>query len=256
MSGYFQRLMNRGAGAETLIHPLSRLPYAAAPESEPLDDGGELATAPRAWERQQGDERAEGSAAVAAPEPDHGVLAALLRPPAPGMSSDATKEQSDAALLPEASPPLIRTVVLGEGIVSVPREAPSMPIAQAVEAQPAVSQQPPLKRVEEHPVNEVSESFRLMTPRILANAVAPFGSPPESRAGRVQATHASLKNRPSSYTLKNQPGMSAEPEVHVNIGRIEVTAVTEAPAQRRAAIPRKPAMSLDDYLARRQRREP
>jgi hypothetical protein len=49
---------------------------------------------------------------------------------------------------------------------------------------------------------------------------------------------------------------AAEPPVHVTIGYIEVTAVTTTPTQRRAAIPRKPAMSLDDYLARRQRREP
>ena len=228
MSGYFQRLMNRGASADVLIHPLSRLPYAAASESEPLGDRGEFATALRAG-------RAEGPAAVAAPGPHHEV---------------------PAALAPELSPPSIRTFVLGERIASVSRKVPSMPVAQAVEAQTAVSQQPPLERVEEHQVNEVSESFRLMTPRTLANAVAPFESPPESGAGRVQAAHPGLKNRPSVRTQKNQSGMSAAPEVHVTIGRIEVTAVTSVPAQRRAAIPRKPAMSLDDYLARRQRREP
>jgi len=47
----------------------------------------------------------------------------------------------------------------------------------------------------------------------------------------------------------------SEPPVQVTIGRIEVTAVTAAPAQRRVVTPRKPAMSLDDYLARRQRGE-
>ena len=250
MSGYFQRLMNRGAG--TLIHPLSRLPYAAAPESEPLGDSGELATAPRAWEQPQSAGRAEGSAAVAAPAPHHEVPAALLRPPAPRMSSDATAEQSDATLAPEVSPPLIRTFVLGTGVTSVPRKVPSMPVAQAVEAQTAVSQQPPLERVEEYQVNEVSESFRLMTPRTLANAVAPFESPPESGAGRVQATHPGLKNRPSVRTPKNQPGMSAAPEVHVSIGRIEVTAVqAPTPTKGKSTIGRK-AMSLDAYLAKRQ----
>ena len=235
MSGYFQRLMNRRAGTDALIHPLSRLPYAAIPESEPLGDSGELATAPRAWEQPQNIGPAEGPAAVAAHGPHHEV---------------------PAALAPELSPPSIRTFVLGERIASVSRKAPSMPVAQAVEAQTAVSQQPPLERVEEHQVNEVSESFRMMTPRTLANAVAPFESPPESGAGRVQAAHPGLKNRPSVRTQKNQSGMSAAPEVHVTIGRIEVTAVTSAPAHWRAAISRKPAMSLDDYLARRQRREP
>ncbi len=223
MSGYFQRLMNRGASADVLIHPLSRLPYAAASESEPLGDRGEFATALRAG-------RAEGPAAVAAPAP---------------------QQEAHAALLPEVSPPRIRTCVLKEGVASLAHKAPSLPVAET-----ALSQQPPVERVEEHQMNEASESFRLMTPHTSVNAVAPFGSPPESEAGRVQVAHPGLKSRPSVRTPKNQLGMSAAPEVHVTIGRIEVTAVTSVPAQRRAAIPRKPAMSLDDYLARRQRREP
>jgi hypothetical protein len=49
--------------------------------------------------------------------------------------------------------------------------------------------------------------------------------------------------------------VDVEPPVHVTIGRIEVTARTAAPAPRRVSAPRKPAMSLDDYLARRQRGE-
>ena len=40
-------------------------------------------------------------------------------------------------------------------------------------------------------------------------------------------------------------------EVHVNIGRIEVTAVQEAPPPRRPAPRTAKAMSLDEYLARR-----
>lgn len=41
-------------------------------------------------------------------------------------------------------------------------------------------------------------------------------------------------------------------EVHVTIGRIEVTAVQEAPAQRPAPRRRNAPMSLDEYIARRQ----
>lgn len=47
----------------------------------------------------------------------------------------------------------------------------------------------------------------------------------------------------------------AESPVHVTIGRIEVTALTQAAPAKRAPAPRKPAMSLDDYLSRRQRGE-
>jgi hypothetical protein len=45
------------------------------------------------------------------------------------------------------------------------------------------------------------------------------------------------------------------PPVQVTIGRIEVTALTQAAPAKRPAAPRKPAMSLDDYLARRQGRQ-
>lgn len=48
---------------------------------------------------------------------------------------------------------------------------------------------------------------------------------------------------------------AAEPPIEVTIGRIEVTAVQQSAPAKRAPAPRKPAMSLDDYLARRQRRQ-
>jgi hypothetical protein len=54
--------------------------------------------------------------------------------------------------------------------------------------------------------------------------------------------------------LLREPADSESP-VHVTIGRIEVTAVSAAPVPRRAAMARKPSMSLDDYLTRRQRGE-
>ncbi len=44
----------------------------------------------------------------------------------------------------------------------------------------------------------------------------------------------------------------SEPPIEVTIGSIEVTAVTAAPAPKRKAAVRQPAMSLQDYLTRRQ----
>lgn len=46
-----------------------------------------------------------------------------------------------------------------------------------------------------------------------------------------------------------------EAPVHVTIGRIEVTAVTQTAPAKRASVAPGPSMSLEDYLARRQRRE-
>jgi hypothetical protein len=55
--------------------------------------------------------------------------------------------------------------------------------------------------------------------------------------------------------LQSRTMDAAEPPIHVTIGRIEVTAMTQAAPAKRLTAPGKPAMSLDDYLARRQRRE-
>lgn len=45
---------------------------------------------------------------------------------------------------------------------------------------------------------------------------------------------------------------STQPQVEVTIGRIEVTAVSAAPDRKRKPEPRRPAMSLEEYLTRRQ----
>lgn len=59
---------------------------------------------------------------------------------------------------------------------------------------------------------------------------------------------------PRRATLIRERTMDAsEPPVQVTIGRIEVTAATAAAPPKRAPVAPKPSMSLDDYLARRQR---
>jgi hypothetical protein len=84
--------------------------------------------------------------------------------------------------------------------------------------------------------------LRLVTTQAMkAAAVPPRLEPQVSNSREVEA--------------RARESAAPEPPVQVTIGRIEVTAVTAAPTQRRAATPRKPAMSLDDYLARRQRGE-
>ena len=56
--------------------------------------------------------------------------------------------------------------------------------------------------------------------------------------------------------VHEQEHHAGEAPVHVTIGRIEVTAVTQPVPPKRSTEARKPSMSLDDYLARRQRRQP
>jgi hypothetical protein len=53
---------------------------------------------------------------------------------------------------------------------------------------------------------------------------------------------------------RREPVRDAAPTIHVTIGRVDVRAVMpQAPAQRTESAPRPPALSLEDYLAQRNR---
>jgi hypothetical protein len=56
----------------------------------------------------------------------------------------------------------------------------------------------------------------------------------------------------TTYASENENARRADStEVHVSIGRIEVTAVTASPAPKRKTAASKKPMSLDEYLAKR-----
>jgi hypothetical protein len=73
-------------------------------------------------------------------------------------------------------------------------------------------------------------------------AAKPVTSPPQTSIGR----------KPAEAQTKLVSPVSTAPEIHVTIGRIEVRAINSpAPVQ---APPRKPELSLDDYLRTRNQR--
>ncbi len=75
----------------------------------------------------------------------------------------------------------------------------------------------------------------------------PLLAPTHASAAHFDATTPALSERAAMQT-------ETEPtEVHVHIGRVEVTAVPESSPTRPARRPRREPMSLDDYLAQRQR---
>ena len=103
---------------------------------------------------------------------------------------------------------------------------------------------------------DTTETFRLMSPQARARSpdsaaltpgLAPafsLAAPPDVTQARLQAAQLALPAGPRTQQAKT--------EVHVSIGRIEVTAwPTPAPAKR-AAPSRGKTMSLDEYLRQRQ----
>lgn len=269
MSGYFQRLMARGAGSGDEVHPLSRLPFAGMATAELLGGSGEFTATPRSWDQPQPAGHPERNLTVAEiPASRSEPPAALLRPPAPKISNAATVEEPAAAPAPQIPPLLIQTHALGVETASVRRPPsimpaaptsmrrppPIIPAAPAARSQSIVMQQPPMERAAARDADEASDSFRLMAPasrRLARDAIPSPGFSPTAGAGRVQAANPTLPARPS---VRSQPerAQAEANEVHVSIGRIEITAMQmPAPPKRKSAA--KPPRSLDDYLAQRGR---
>jgi hypothetical protein len=90
-----------------------------------------------------------------------------------------------------------------------------------------------------------------------SDSVAPFDREP-SLLIPLAAPHPAAAPATTRWPAMTNPAIHAatggEPsEVHVHIGRIEVSAVHEAAPARRPPAPRPPPMSLDAYLAKRGR---
>ena len=83
-----------------------------------------------------------------------------------------------------------------------------------------------------------------MIPRLVTQENAPVQA--------ITAPPSLITELRAEGRANQMPQDSAEPPIQVTIGSIEVTAVAAAPAAKRQPAARQPAMSLQDYLARRQ----
>jgi hypothetical protein len=264
MSGLLQRLA-REAFAQQLpaIHPLARPRY-APPAAPPV---------PAEW---PGPGTAEQSLV------ERRNLTPVARPRStqmtgqPRQTVDALPEGDIAAeTVPRRAEPAIAVnppdggdVRTADGDVSpdpphVTRHAGAVQAQGAIPDFPRVppaglGDLPPPRPMDPNPLQSVSP----LLPEAPAHArvgrtpdSAPAG--PLPRAGVPEPLLASAP--PPTRPRTNRPSPTAplvapEPsEVHVHIGRIEVTALQEAPVAKKAAKPLRPPMSLEQYLAKRDR---
>ena len=255
MSGLFLRLAAQATGQRgTMLHSPARLPYQSLPERpQPTP---EFATAPPSRTDRQPLQVPTDSAqrvTPAAPPTRHAPsgrlqeqaekvtqeewIAPLPRPgvtihaePA-GLSGRAPEKHAEirgpaalSALLPPQSPDDLSTPV---PLAQVPAELPLQPAAQ-----------PSVLPANGSEVGAVPE-------RTLDKLVLPLPLLPASPPGAAPAPAASASASASALPTREPD------EVHIHIGRIEVTAIQESrPASkpsRKGAAP----LSLDDYLARR-----
>lgn len=175
--------------------------------------------------RQRVEEGAATAAAPAAPR-----SASLTAVPVAGAPERRSAEPSarPAAADPSPSPrEPARAPVRATGSARSPRAAP--PSEAPATPQAAAPAAPHARVVETHVVERGGGDPRQTAQLPVRAGWRPRASAEETAAGALSRE-------------------SAEPIVHVHIGRIEVRAPA-APERRRAPRPREPRLSLDDYLA-------
>jgi hypothetical protein len=235
MSGFLSHLAARGIGQAGSVHSAARLPYAsplglAEAASEALAPSPALQSLPHGAPPQ---ELAPGPAPA---RPDGVGAGAASRTPMP--ASALLRPASILAPTPEIAPsrddPDAREAahtIDGGRALRAPADSPTgaipLPIvpgaARRAEAAPTSDEGPlPLRRIQP----------------LLPPQQGPNGTALLKGAARAQGAAGRM---PVEETT----------EVHVSIGRIEVTAVHEAPPPKRAPARSQRALSLEEYLARR-----
>jgi hypothetical protein len=271
VKGLLHRLAAHAAGATAAVRSDARLPFGRPSHgSDPGSDLGRDATAEQSFAMDVGVPAPDASAVFARPRDGlagdtPAALTPMLDPPprrlrtspADTSSSEASDTRSDA------HPRL--------GDASTPSSNPNPPLGPAPD--------PPRRLVDSTPADPGHASHRARSTTESAETAERSRAAPTPEALRSDVESRSAREpslliplavpHPAAPPAIAAPAItrwlgttnptphavaSAEPsEVHIHIGRIEVTAMHEAAPPRRPPAPRPPPMSLDAYLAKRGR---
>ena len=237
MSSLFRRLAHQVIGpAPARVRARAGLRYQPA-SFETADE----AVTPTAGNAPPVSERPLSSLASPTPIPD--------QPAGPG----AVESESDTFDMPQTPDPL-PPITPEPGLPPPPatarseQQATGSPAARRNESQARSGRQP--SAFGKLPSTRVSTPSAPSLADVLPDPLLP---PVDDREVPVR-TRPSRTSPVEKSSGISGPAASSEPnEVHVHIGRIEVTASTEPAAAKRPARRGTPPLSLDDYLARRER---
>lgn len=263
MNGLFRRLAKQANGLATTLHAPARLPFHDAPSAtEALESANATMsaeapspivampaqsrpTAPYVPETPElpGDSTtssAAGPSVSAAPTAREATKAT----PALNRSDDAPQQAANASRAPRPA---------RRARISTSAQEIFAPTAQQI-ATEAPSRPPPAT---ERPTADTTppESTAEAIEDTATSEFPPTLLPPHADAARV----ASITTRTRPQTAERNAGRAqtsageSPNEVHVHIGRIEVTAIQESAPKPRAKRNGRAPMSLDEYLAKRQR---
>ena len=232
MTGLLHRLAARANGTAWTVRSDSRLPFAS-------ESWGQTAIE---TEAQQTEPSTLLRPAAAAPAPDRQAAETIAQPNRPRQQQAtwqvAASEPPDA-LMPPSTPP--RWTVQQHLIAADAATSPQPPGVRTVSPQqtpgaPAIFRP---AAAQTHAASAFAQSTpEPLLPPVSANLVAASaGLAPRAQLGAWASTA--------------QPAAREDTEVHIHIGRIDVTAVHEGPKPRPRTRERTQPVSLDTYLAAR-----
>lgn len=250
MNGFLQRLAARATGQATPIHAAAISPYTAAaiPWGEALPLREEASVAPGVEPGARALSRVSVVVAQALNRPDtpdvDGVPGSV---PARQMGTqDAIHVEPEFAAPPgavpsTATPPDVVAPSVRRDAIRLARASTVVPAAQDAHQRSFHEKalMPTAHRQDE--LSELNPASATAPEPLLPFSPPPAMSPsgaPLAQALVRQARHGTLVEETT--------------EVHVSIGRIEITAMHETPAPRRPAPQANKPMSLDEYLAKRE----
>ncbi|MDM0109281.1 hypothetical protein QTH97_30390 [Variovorax sp. J22R24] len=240
MTGLLQRLAARATGSAWTVRTDARLPFHPAPVEQVQDVALPMATA------------APGSPAS-------------VRHPQEAAPPDRHVDP------PRAAAPTPTTDAIERRPVQPPRTPPAAPVDDATTQPPAMRPAASSRAPVATPATAPAARFVAATQAVAASIhartdasagpkpspAAPRGDPaplmPLQAQGALQAGAPSQAQprAPAAVQMAAPSGPGADTEVHIHIGRIDVTAVHEAPRPKARAREHAPLVSLDAYLAAR-----
>ncbi|TVO59011.1 hypothetical protein [Denitromonas halophila] len=261
MSGLFRRLARHATGQPVAtVHAMARLPFQAPPPVVPMDDGAGALLAP-------GDTTDSPAGRVSAVAT--GDRTAPPRHDAPRRPAVPTRTPADVRTVADSSEPTeaqrrvpapTHAPQTAGRLPDPPPAAQSTPVRQPphlagagddVWSAPSVSPERLLDRTA--PATLTTSATRGASPHRAEGSTSPGNSTPDALPEPLLPAHAGSVAPRTTEPARSTP-VAAEPtEVHVHIGRIDVTAVQAPAPPRRPARSAQAPMSLDAYLAKRQR---
>jgi hypothetical protein len=234
MTGFLRHLAARGLGQAGSVHSAARLPYASPPG---LAEAGSEAVAPP----------------PSLPSLPRGAPQELAQGPAPARPDGADEGVASPAPTPASRLPLRPSI-----LATAAKDAPPRDDLDARETAQAIDAGRALRRAVDSPIGGIPD------PLVPAAAHGAEAASPASdeRPGPLRRVPpllppqqgpgiALLKGASRAQSATWRTPVEETTEVHVSIGRIEVTAVHEVPQPKRAPARSQRALSLEEYLARR-----